>query len=216
MVSLLKVGHIVSGIVAQTRPDYSAYLVFLTGTEIFAFLPHEYAKERYRVGADIVACIFLFERSRIVLTQTSSQYYRKVAEALFDPLIREEKIRIRRVAHVRQAGFVKIAIENLALKEEEFLKVCLPCLDTAKHYLSETVTLVRYRRDIHDYIREALVPAPKEKILKVIYAESSREARVTVEPRYLGKFLGVRCANVACAAKLLDIRIEITTPKEAP
>jgi hypothetical protein len=214
MVSLLKVGHIVSGVVAQTRPDYSAYLVFLTGTEIYAFLPHEYAKERYRVGNDIIACILFLDGRRIVLSQTSSQYYRRVAEALFAPLINEGKIRIKRIARVREAGFVKIAIENLALKDEEFLKECLPCLAGAKHYVNETITLVRYSTDIHEYIKEALVPAPKDKIWKVIYAHSSREARVTVDPRFISKFLGTRCSNVATAAKLLDIRIEITTVKE--
>ncbi len=215
MVSLLKVGHLVSGVVAQTRPDYNAYLVFLTGTEIYAFLPHDYARERYRVGANVTACVFFLDKTRIVLSQKSTQYYRKVAESLFEPLVNDGKIRIRRVARVRSAGFVKIAVENLTLKDEEFLKVCLPCLSGAKHYVDDTITLVRYSTDIHEYIKEALVPAPKDKIHKVIYAHGSREARVTVDPRYLGKFLGAKCANVATAAKLLDIKIEIIKAKEA-
>ena len=105
---------------------------------------------------------------------------------------------------------MKIAVENLSLKDDEFFKVCLPCLEGAKHYVNDTITLVPLFADMHEYIREALRPAPKEKILKVIYAHGSREARVTVDPRYLGKFLGRRCSNVATAAKLLDIKIEIT------
>ena len=63
MVSVLNVGHIVSGVVAQTRPDYNAYLVFLTGTEIYAFLPHDYAKEKYRVGTNIMACVLFLDKT---------------------------------------------------------------------------------------------------------------------------------------------------------
>ena len=114
MVSVLKVGHIVSGVVAQTRPDYSAYLVFLTGTEIYAFLPHDHAKEKYRVGTNIMACVLFLDGNHIVLSQVSSQYYRRVAEAIFGPLLDEEKIRIRRIARIREAGYVKIAVENLS------------------------------------------------------------------------------------------------------
>jgi hypothetical protein len=123
--------------------------------------------------------------------------------------VNEGKIRIKRVARIRQAGFVKIAIENLALEDDDFLPVCLPCLAGAAHYVNETITIVRYSTDMHRYISEALVPGPKDKIRKVIYAHSSRKARVTVDPAYLKKFLGTRCSNVATAAKLLDIAIEI-------
>jgi transcription antitermination factor NusA-like protein len=209
MVSLLKVGHIVSGVVAQTRPDYRSYLVFLTGSEIYAFLPHEYAKEPYRVGADIIACVAVFDGRRIILSQTSSHYYRRVAEVVFEPLVNAGKIMIKRVARVREAGFVKIAIENLGMADEQFIPQCLPYLEGADAYVNETITIVRYVRDIHEYIKEALVPAPKDKIRKVIYAESSRTARVTVDPAHIKKFFGTRCANVATAAKLLDITIEI-------
>ena len=133
MVSLLKVGHIVSGVVAQTRPDYRSYLVFLTGSEIYAFLPHEYAKEPYRVGADIIAAVVVFDGRRIILSQTSSQYYRRVAEVVFEPLINARKIMIKRVARIRQAGFVKIAIENLGMTDEQLIPQCLPYLEGATH-----------------------------------------------------------------------------------
>lgn len=209
MVSLLKVGHVVSGVVTQTRPDYGAYLVFLAGTQIFAFLPHEYAKDRYRVGSNVVAVIFSLDRNRIILNQVSSPYYRRIADVIFGPLIETGKIKIKRVAHIKGVPFVKIAIKNLAIEEERFPEECLPYLSRSKHYVNETLNIVRFRKDMHEYIKEALAPAPKDKIWKVIYAGSTREARVTVDPAYYGKFVGKGGANVACAAKLLDIRIDL-------
>jgi transcription antitermination factor NusA-like protein len=65
-----------------------------------------------------------------------------------------------------------------------------------------------------EYIRNALVPAPPDKIRKVIYSSSIREAIVTVDPHYYGLFVGKGGANVATAAKLLDIAIRIKRAEE--
>ena len=41
----------------------------------------------YKVGENLVAAIFLFERNRIILSQRSPHYYQRVAERVFSPLL---------------------------------------------------------------------------------------------------------------------------------
>jgi transcription antitermination factor NusA-like protein len=78
-----------------------------------------------------------------------------------------------------------------------------------KHYIDDTVTLVRFAEDMKEYIKNALVPAPPSKIRKVIYSSNLRETIVTVDPAYYGLFVGKKGANVATAAKLLDLTVRI-------
>ena len=65
-----------------------------------------------------------------------------------------------------------------------------------------------------EYVKNALVPAPLDKVRKVIYSSTLREAVVGVDPAYYGLFVGKGGANVATAAKLLDITILIRKVEE--
>jgi hypothetical protein len=208
----LKVGYLVPGVVVKSMPEHDSHLILISGTELLAFLPKKYSNRPYKVGQNLVACVFMLENSRIILSQRSHHYYKRIAERVFSALIDEEKIRIRRAATVAGAGFAKMAVEGL--NGTDPVKECLPYLPAMKAYADDTITLVRYSRDMKEYIKNALVPAPQDRIRKVIYSSTLREAIVGVDPAYYGLFVGKGGANVATAAKLLDITILIKKAEE--
>lgn len=188
-------------------PYHDSHLILISGTELLAFLPKKYANRPYKVGENLLACVFMLENNRIILSQHCHHYYKRVAERAFAVLIEEEKIRIRRAATIAGAGFVKMAVEGLDGVDP--VKECLPCLPAMKPYTDETITLVRYSTDIKEYIKSALAPAPQDRIRKVIYSDTLKEAIAGVDPAYYGLFVGKGGANVATAAKLLGITILI-------
>lgn len=207
MVFSLKVGYLVPGVVVKSMPDHDSHLILISGTELLAFLPKKYANRSYKVGQNLVACVFMLENHKIILTQRSHHYYIRLAERIFSTPIDEEKIRIKRAVSVTGAGFAKMAIEGL--NGTDPVRECLPYLPAMKTYTDDTITLVRYSRDMKEYVRNALAPAPADKIRKVIFSHTLREAVVGVDPAYYGLFVGKGGANVATAAKLLDITILI-------
>ncbi len=207
MVLSLKVGYLVPGVVIKSMPYHDSHLILISGTELLAFLPKKYANKPYKAGENLLACVFMLENNRIILSQHCHHYYKRIAERAFGILIEEEKIRIRRAATITGAGFVKVALESLNCADP--IGECLPYLPAMKAYTDDTITLVRYSKDIKEYIRSALAPAPQDKIRKVIYSNTLREAIVGVDPAYYGLFVGRGGANVATAAKLLDITILI-------
>ena len=87
-------------------------------------------------------------------------------------------------------------------------------LEKVKNYTGDTITIVRYSSDIKEYIVNALVPAPVEKVVQVLYSHSLREAIVRVDPQYCGFFVGKGGSNVATAAKLLDLKILIKSAEQ--
>ena len=207
MVFSLKVGYLVPGVVVKSMPDHDSHLILISGTELLAFLPKKYANRSYKVGQNLVACVFMLENHKIILSQRSHHYYIRLAERIFSTPIDGEKIRIKRAVSVTGAGFAKMAIEGL--NGTDPVRECLPYLPAMKTYTDDTITLVRYSRDMKEYVRNALAPAPADKIRKVIFSHTLREAVVGVDPAYYGLFVGKGGANVATAAKLLDITILI-------
>ncbi len=203
----LKVGYLVPGVVVKSMPDHESYLILISGTELLAFLPKKYANRPHKVGENLVACVFMMEHNRIILSQRSHHYYVRIAERAFSIPIEKGVIRIRRAASVTGAGFAKMAVEGLIGADP--VKECLPYLPATKAYTDDTITLVSYSRDMKEYVRNALAPAPPDRIRRVIYSSALREAIVRVDPAYYGLFVGKGGANVASAAKLLDITILI-------
>lgn len=204
---MVKVGHLVPVTIVKALPNYDSYLTLIAGTELLAILPKKYANRIFRVGDTTLTAILKMEGSRITLSQKSPQYIRRLMELVFSPLLKEGKIQVKRAAMVSGSRFAKVAIESLNGLDP--VKQCLPYLKAAKQYTDDTVTLVRYSGDIKEYIVNALSPAPSEMVRKVIYFRSSREADVYVDPAYVGLFLGKGGANVASAAKLTGVAINI-------
>ncbi len=205
MIPVLKVGYLVPGTIVKRLPHYDSFAVLLTSTEVVARLPERYANRKSLLGQSIVAAVFKFDEDRMVLSQRSPQFYRRILELALAPLINE--VKVKRAASVENGGFVKISIQSL--NGIDPVKESIPYLKDARMYTDSTITLVQHSDDIRQYIANALAPAPASKITKVIYSSNLREATVRVDPQYYGLFVGKGGVNVATAAKLLDIRILI-------
>lgn len=204
---MLKVGYLVPVTVVKALPDYDSYLTLISGTELLALLPKKYTSKSHRVGDNLLASVFMIRGMRIVLSQKSPQFLRRLAEHLFSPIIQNGSIRVRRAASISTCRFVKIAVESL--NGVDPVKECLPYIHEFKQYIEDTVTIVRYSPDMEQYIINALVPAPPERVKKVIYYKTSREAHVYVDGGYLGLFLGKGGMNVATASKLTNTSIMV-------
>ncbi len=207
MTQSVKIGRLVRCTVVKFLQDLDSYIVIVTGTESLAYLPKRLANRQYRQGDEIVAAVFMFDAGKTLLSQRSPQYFRRVTEEVLTPVIREGMVRVRKAAAVVNGPFAKVAIEGI--NGIDPLPACLPYLDRAKMYTDDTITIVRYSENIKEYIVNSLVPAPADKVRQVLYSHALREAIVRVDTQYCGFFVGKGGANVATAAKLLNVKIAI-------
>lgn len=217
---MLNVGYLVPFVVVKAMPDYDSFLTTLIDKGVFALLPRRYAYKEYKTGEAGWASVFGVKGARIILSQKSPQYVRKILEYLLSPLIKEERIKFKRVAKLTNANFhkVAVAVDNpQKYSQSDVVKLCRPCFEDLKNYVSEKVIIVKYSDDIEEYIINALSPAPPEHIDKVILHKDSFKAEVHVEDKYVGYFLGPKGQNVATASKLTGFKITIIYPgKEKP
>ncbi len=200
-------GHLVPVVVVKALPDYDSFLTLIVGTEFMALLPRRYANRFYRVGDNTLASIYSIDGGRITLSQRSSQYFRKLSELLLSPLLQVGRIEVKRAATVSGARFAKVCLRSL--NGEDPIPISIPYLKDLRRYTDDTVTLVKYSPDLREYVINSLSPAPRERVKKVIYFQTSGEVRVRVEPPYLGLFLGKGGMNVAVSSKLVGISIKI-------
>jgi len=201
------VGHLVPVMVVKALPDHDSLLTIVAGTELMALLPKSYSNRTYRVGDNTLASIYSIDGARIILSQRSSQYFRKLTELLLSPLLQDGKIEVKRAATALNARFAKVSIKSL--NGEEPLPVSIPYLKDLKRYTDDTITLVKFSHDLREYVVNSLSPAPRERVKKVIHFQTLREVLVTVEPQYLGLFLGKGGMNVAVSSKLVGVSIKI-------
>jgi len=210
----IKIGRLIQCVIVKDLPGRDAYLVLVMGTDLLAYLPKRYASREYRHGEETVAAVFLMGNGRVFLSQRSPQYFRRITEEALSPIIRDGRVRVRRAASVVNGAFAKVSIEGL--RNYDPLSASLPYLDKVKSYTTDTITIVRYSTNMKEYIVNSLVPAPADKVVQVLYSQGLREAVVRVDPRYCGFFVGKGGANVATAAKLLNVRIVIKSAEEEP
>ena len=205
---LIRVGHIVPVMIAKALPDYDSYLTMVAGTEILAVLPKKYAQKGYRVGENAFAAVFSMDNRRIVLSQRSHHYFKRVLEGVFAPVLQKGTVRIRRMAVVENSRFAKVSLESP--NGGDPVGECLPYLKECREFTDYTITLIPYSPDIREYVTNALSPAPARLIRRVIYFENLHEADVYVDGSP-GVFFGKGGVNVAAAAKLTKVRINIKT-----
>jgi len=210
----IKIGRLVRCAIVKNLPGKDVYLVLLAGTDLLAYLPKRFAGREYRQGEETMAAVFMMGKGGIFLSQRSPQYFRRVTEEVLSPVIRDGRVRVRRAASVVKGPFAKVSVEGLG--DVDPLMASLPYLDRVKEYTTDTITIVRYSTDIREYIVNSLVPAPADKVVEVHYSQGLREDIVRVDPRYCGFFVGKGGANVATAAKLLNVRIMIKSAAEEP
>jgi transcription antitermination factor NusA-like protein len=210
--SVIKVGRLVSCCVVRELPGEDMYLVLIEGTHLFGYLPKRSAHKKYGEREECAAAVFMIRDGKIFLSQRSPQFFRRVVEAALAPAIRAGKIRVRRAASIANSAFAKVSVEGLGGLDP--LIVSLQHLEGVKNYSGDTIAIVRYSSDIKEYIVNALVSAPVEKVVQVLYSQSLREAIVRVDPQYRGFFVGKGGSNVATAAKLLDLKILIKSTEQ--
>ncbi|MBS3917999.1 MAG: hypothetical protein KG012_03825 [Deltaproteobacteria bacterium] len=203
----VKVGHLVPVMVVKALPDHDSLLTIVAGTELMALLPKSYANRTYRVGDNTLASIYSIDGARIILSQRSSQYFRKLTELLLSPLLQDGRIEVKRAATALNARFAKVSIKSL--NGEDPLSVSIPYLKYLRRYTDDTITLVKFSHDLREYVVNSLSPAPRERVKKVIHFQTLREVLVRVEPQYLGLFLGKGGMNVAVSSKLVGVSIKI-------
>lgn len=211
---VIKVGRLVQCIVVKDMPRQEMYLVLIKETDMLGYIPKKSSNARYVEGDETIAAVFMISGGKIFLSQRSPQFFRRIAEEMLNPAIRQGKIKVRRAACIANSAFAKIAIEGIGSVDP--LTVCLPYIEKVKNYTPDTMTIVRYSSDIKEYIVNALVPAPPDKVVQVLYSQSLREAIVRVDPQYCGFFVGKGGSNVATAAKLLDMKIVIKSAEQEP
>jgi transcription antitermination factor NusA-like protein len=205
---LIRVGHIVPIMIAKALPDYDSYLTMVAGTEILALLPKKYAQKEYKVGENAFAAVFSMDNRRIVLSQRSHHYFKKILEGVLAPVFQKGRARIKRIAVVENCRFAKVSLEST--NGGDPVRECVPYLKECREFTDYTITLIPYSPDIREYVKNALSPAPAHLVRRVIYFENLHEADVYVEGS-AGLFFGKGGANVAAAAKLTKVRINIKT-----
>lgn len=202
---VIKIGRLVSCCIIREVPGKDMYLALIEGTGLVGHLPKSSTYKNYKEREECTAAVYAVRDGKIFLSQRSPQFFRRVTEAVLAPAIRDGEIRVRRAASIANSAFAKVSIEGL--RGYDPLGIALQYLDGVKKFTGDTITIVRYSPDIKEYIVNALVPAPVDKVVQVLYSQSLREAIVRVDPHYCGFFVGKGGANVATAAKLLDLKI---------
>jgi len=194
-------------VIIKALPDYDSYLTMIPETEFMAILPKKFAASNWRIGDATVGCVHMMSDKHIVLSQSTALYYRKLMEMLLSPAAKEG-IFVKRAATSTNANFVKVAIAS-EFEGVNPMPIALKYLKHSTQYTTRTITLVSFSHDMKEYIRAALAPAPAKEICEVIYSQNMNEATVYVTENYFGKFLGKGGMNVALAAKLTGVRINL-------
>ena len=203
----LKIGHLVTATVIKALPEHDAYLMAIANSEIMALLPKDHAGRTMRVGDCTAATVHAIKGAHVFLTQRTAVFYRRLLEMILSPLLMDGKLQVRHAAAIHGTGYAKVSIEGM--------NGCNPILESmpyirgTKEYTQDTVTLIAFSSNIEEYIKNSLGPAPREHIQKVIYNEEAEEYTVSVTSAQAGVFFGRRGMNVAMAAKLTGVKINV-------
>jgi len=215
---MLKVGCLVSFIVIKNMPDYDSFLVSIVGKSILALLPRRFSGKEYKVGETGWAAVFEIQGARITLSRKSPHYIRRMLEYFMADLVRDKKIRFKKVAMVSGARFCKVAVEPVenGISQADLVSLCKPYLSEAREHINERITPIIYSRNMEEYVKNALAPAPLEAIRNVIYTKGMNTAEVYVDPMMLALFIGKRGSNVATASKLTGVNIRVKADENKP
>jgi hypothetical protein len=210
--SIDRIGHLVFGVIVKTNADQPGYLAVLAGTEKLGILPKRLAERDYKVQETFGAVIVNYRGVYPILSQRCPMYLRQVAERVFAPVIQSERVRVRGVATVQRARFVKIAVESLT--DEDAVKACLRHVRDFHTFSVLTPCLVRYDPDVEIFIRNAFVPAPADDILRLQIYREERMATMWVRERSIRRFLGSGAMNVATASRLTGYDITLVGERD--
>lgn len=205
---MLTVGYLSDFVVTRALPDHEAYLVLLVSCGLPALLPKKYAVKPYQKGESGWATVFSIEKSYTIISQRAPQYTRKMLEYLLNDELMATDLRIFRVAKTEQGQQYKIAVKGSGDVRELYKKV-RPMKNAIANYIYGTVYFIKYERNPVEYVKNALLPAPRDQIIKVIHREEINQMEVQVDVASAGIFFGKNGNNVAAASKLTGYIIQI-------
>lgn len=110
MLNLLRIGYIVPFIVLKNYSEEAILVKLLGQSELIAILPRSAMIKNYKIGDTGFACIAMIDRARILLSQKSPLYVRKMLEYLLADAIIENRLKIKKIAGMRKSRFYKVAI----------------------------------------------------------------------------------------------------------
>ncbi len=181
-----------------------------------AQLPREWAIKQYKVGDTGWAAVFEIKGSRVLLSQKSPQYVRKMLEYLLAKPFKEYEITIKKVARIKIGGYYKVAVvvngnmpKNSTGRNQDLNKVLNPYLININNYIEEKVYFVKYAIITTEYVVNALAPAPSEAVRKVMHYPDINHVEIWVDNRYTGLFMGQKKMNVLTSSKLTGVTIQI-------
>lgn len=205
---MITTGCLSQFIITRALPDHESYLVMLIASGIPALLPKKYALKVYLLGESGWATIFNMEGTYIILSQRCPQYTRKMLEYLINDELLATGLRIFRVAKTEHSRQYKVALKGTGTALDLYQKTRY-LKDTIAEYVYGTVYFIKYARNPIEYVKNALLPAPRDSIRKVILREEMNQMDVYVDPSVAGIFLGKQGDNVLSASKLTGYIIQI-------
>ena len=241
----IKVGHILPFMVLKSRtgrkpgskPDRDSYLVKIMESQLLATLPRQLAIKNYYNGATGLAAIQKIKGSRIILSQKSPFYIRKVLEHLLADALKEHKLKIKHIGAFKDTQHYKVAVESLSdsiVTNRDLYRALKPYLakiDLAGYFGKTLFSFIKYSRDIKEFVINALFPsASPDMFYEVNYDKELEKVSILVDNDVVdsdvdsdvgsdvdsdvdsdkaGIILWAGAAEVILAQKLCGVEIEI-------
>jgi len=212
-----KVGNLVTGKVQ--RFDRGDILIEYSGLEMIMPVREQIPGERYRAGDTIKAIISEVNRTakgpQIVLSRGNREFLCKLFEQEV-PEIQEGIVRVKSVA--REPGVrAKVAVASL----DEHVDPVGACVGLkgsriqviVNEVQGEKIDIVHWSEDIMTFVSAALSPA---RPVRLDYEPEENKITVHVPQNQLSLAIGREGQNVRLAARLTNVKIDITSADDAP
>ena len=198
------------------RENRGNIYVNLGQTEGLLLKKDQSPREHYSVGDRIRAYIYKVENDRsghptIYLTRTKADFIKKLFE-LEIPEIADGTIEIKNV--VRQAGLkIKVAVASNK-PEVDPVGACIGqkgirIQSIIKEIEGEKIDVVKWSKDIREYIYEAMTPAKPTRI--IITDPDKKEAMIIIPDEQLSLALGRNGYNVKLASQITGYTFDLKT-----
>lgn len=201
------------------RENRGNIYVNLGKTEGLLLKKDQSPREHYSIGDRIRAYIYKVENDRsghptIYLTRTKSDFIKKLFE-LEIPEIADGTIEIKNV--VRQPG-LKIKVAVVSNKAEvDPIGACIGqkgirIQSIIKEIEGEKIDVVKWSKDIREYIAEAVSPAKPTRI--IITNPEKKEAMIIIPDEQLSVALGRNGYNIKLASQLTGYKFDLKTESD--
>ena len=205
-----RVGEMVTGLVIRSEP--AGTVLDLGRAEGMIYRREQIPQERLRYGDRV--CAYVVEvaerrsRAQVVLSRAHSGLVRR----LFESSVAEVGSGIVEIKDVERIPGQRTKIS--VLSHDESVDAVGACVGVRgarvqtviRELKGELIDVVNWDPDIHQYIRNALVPA---KVLSVEIDEEKKTARVVVPDSDFSQAVGRHWQNVSLASKLAGYSLQI-------